>query len=256
MQEYLAFIDEVGKTVDEKYTYRFDFTYNTDMVWGDFFNVVPSISVPDLQVEDNIICKSTFVDFEKKLNLAKRNGCFSMQDCFEHIIALGFTELTENDTLYYNDEPLYFDFGEPIELVEDKIKSLGYSFYNTTEKEIGDETIIENLINKFEEETINENNIFAHQELITLSLKQEIKPQDLSTELYDKGYNRVDYIKEQGEYTTRGYIMDIFSYNHPNPIRISFFGNEIEKISFFDEDTQDELETLEKITIYEKTLFD
>ena len=39
------------------------------------------------------------------MNLAKKNGCFSMQDCFDGIISLAFTELTEEDTIYYNDEP-------------------------------------------------------------------------------------------------------------------------------------------------------
>lgn len=41
-----------------------------------------------------------------------------------------------------------------------------------------------------------------------------------------------------GQFAIRGSIIDIFSYSFNNPYRISFFGNEIEKINVFDCNTQ------------------
>ena len=35
MDEYLAFVDEIGRTTDGKFIYRLDFTVDTDSVWGD-----------------------------------------------------------------------------------------------------------------------------------------------------------------------------------------------------------------------------
>ena len=102
MGEYLAFVDYLGKSVEGEFIYRFDFTNDTDTVWGDYFNVAPTIIIPDLQPEENVVCKSARVKIDKELNLAKRNGCFSMQDCFDGIISLAFTELSEDDLLKEN----------------------------------------------------------------------------------------------------------------------------------------------------------
>ena len=35
-EEYLGFVDEIGRTTDGKYLYRFDFTYDPDSLWGAF----------------------------------------------------------------------------------------------------------------------------------------------------------------------------------------------------------------------------
>ena len=257
MNEYLAFVDYIGKSLDDKFIYRFDFTNDTDTVWGDYFNISPTIIVPDLQPEENTICKSGRVIFDKELNLAKRNGCFSMQDCFDGIIALAFSELSEEDTVYYNDEPLYFNFGEPIEIVEEKLKSLGYEFYDVIDKQIGDESIIEDLIENIEtteekEEEEEEVPETCYEELCTFKLKEDYKFDDLKTLLFNNGYESIDYIHKEGQFTFRGHIVDIYSFNQIYPIRLSFFGKTLEKIVKFDEYDKNEIERLEEITIYKR----
>lgn len=259
-EKYLAFVDFISKTVSNEYIYRFDFTDDTDTVWGDFFNIAPTIIVPDLQPEENTISKTARVKIDRKLNIAKKNGCFSMQDCFDKIIALAFTELNEDNTIYYNDEPLYFYFGETFEEVEKKLKCCGYEFFDIVDKEIGNETIIEDLIEtiteeKVEKETIQ--NVFSnYSELLTLKVGEEIERDILNEKLFNAGYERTDYVYKRGQYTIRGHIVDIFSYGHTNPIRISFFGNEIQKIIFFDEYEQSEIETIEEIIIFKKKIFE
>ena len=39
MEEYLGFVDEIGRTVDGKYIYRFDFTVDKETIWGDFLTL-------------------------------------------------------------------------------------------------------------------------------------------------------------------------------------------------------------------------
>ncbi len=252
MNEYLAFVDYIGKSLDDKFIYRFDFTNDTDTVWGDYFNIAPTIIVPDLQPEENTICKSGRVLFDNELNLAKRNGCFSMQDCFDGIIALAFSELSEENTVYYNDEPLYFNFGEPIETVEEKLKSLGYEFYDVIDKQIGDESIIDDLIENID--TIEEDKESSletnYEELFTFKIKEDYDFEELKKLFFDNGYEGTDYVHKEGQYTFRGHIVDIYSFNQVYPIRLSFFGRTLEKISKFDEYDQNEIERLEEITIY------
>ena len=263
MDEYLAFVDYIGKSNDDMYVYRFDFTNYTDTVWGDYFNVAPTIIIPDLQPEDNTICKSARVKIDKELNLAKKNGCFSMQDCFDGIISLAFTELTEEDTIYYNDEPLYFDFGEPFDVVEEKLNKCGYKFFEITDKEIGDETIIDDLIESIEniedeEKTVIEEDDKGftlslsdeYQEIFRLKIGDKIKHNYINETLFNNGYKRVDYVFDEGQYTLRGHIIDIYSYKNAYPVRISFFGDEIEEIYKFDEFEQKKIESIDEIIVY------
>jgi len=52
------------------------------------------------------------------------------------------------------------------------------------------------------------------------------------------GYTRSDTVMEPGEYAVRGGILDLFPPGTPEPIRLDFFGDEIEAIRSFDPMTQ------------------
>jgi len=52
------------------------------------------------------------------------------------------------------------------------------------------------------------------------------------------GYVKDSLVTSTGEYATRGFIIDLFITNELHPIRIEFFGDEIDSIRFFDEETQ------------------
>ena len=56
--------------------------------------------------------------------------------------------------------------------------------------------------------------------------------------LHQFNFNFVDFVSQPGEFSVRGGIVDVFSYAHEKPYRISFFGNEVESIKEFDIETQ------------------
>lgn len=56
--------------------------------------------------------------------------------------------------------------------------------------------------------------------------------------LSGKGFDKVDFVSAPGQYAIRGSIVDIFSYSYNYPYRVSFWGNEVEKIHVFDCNTQ------------------
>ena len=68
--------------------------------------------------------------------------------------------------------------------------------------------------------------------------------------LQEEGFEKVDFVSAPGQYAVRGAVMDVFSYSLEVPYRISFFGNEIDKINTFDCNTQLSIESLEKADIY------
>ena len=62
------------------------------------------------------------------------------------------------------------------------------------------------------------------------------------------GYKRDTLVTSTGEYAVRGYVIDLFLIEQEHPIRIEFFGNEIESIRFFDENTQMSIKEVKEIT--------
>ena len=84
----------------------------------------------------------------------------------------------------------------------------------------------------------------------------EIKPgqrlpyETLRETLNGRGFEKVDFVSSPGQYAIRGAVIDIFSYSLDKPYRISYFGNEVEKINTFDCNTQLSIEKVDKADIY------
>jgi len=71
-------------------------------------------------------------------------------------------------------------------------------------------------------------------EVLQLQIGDEISLTDLITTLSHLAYMRVDLVERRGEFAVRGGIIDIFLPMADRPIRIDFFGDEIEEIKYFD----------------------
>ena len=61
-----------------------------------------------------------------------------------------FSEIDDN-TLLLEDKPFFLKFGTPFDEVEEKLKSIGISFFDIEEVEKGDDSAIDNLINSIDE---------------------------------------------------------------------------------------------------------
>ncbi|MBI4683447.1 MAG: transcription-repair coupling factor [Nitrospirae bacterium] len=68
-------------------------------------------------------------------------------------------------------------------------------------------------------------------------------------ELYGMGYLNVPVVSGIGEVSIRGGILDIFPPDTEYPVRVEFFGDEIESLRFFDVDTQLSVKEIEEIWI-------
>jgi transcription-repair coupling factor (superfamily II helicase) len=56
---------------------------------------------------------------------------------------------------------------------------------------------------------------------------------DLARALADAAYTRVDMVERRGEFAVRGGIVDVFAPTDPHPVRIEFFGDEVESLRSF-----------------------
>lgn len=74
---------------------------------------------------------------------------------------------------------------------------------------------------------------------------------DFIATLIHYGYEHVEIVEMQGEFSHRGDIIDIFIPSFEFPVRISLFDTEIEEINFFNHETQlSKNETIKNLKIY------
>jgi transcription-repair coupling factor (superfamily II helicase) len=73
---------------------------------------------------------------------------------------------------------------------------------------------------------------------LQLRVGEEHLPDMLVEHLLSVGYTKVDVVEMPGQVTIRGGIIDVYSPEIDRPVRIDFFGDEIESIRKFDPDTQ------------------
>ena len=77
-----------------------------------------------------------------------------------------------------------------------------------------------------------------HKSSIKLEKGAEIRPDDLSERLTDQGYSSTRFVDAPGEFAVRGGIFDVYPFSGEYPVRLEFFGDEIESIREFDPNSQ------------------
>ena len=75
--------------------------------------------------------------------------------------------------------------------------------------------------------------------------------QELMNQLIRFGFSRSDLVERRGDFAVRGGILDIFPADQDHPIRVDFFGDEIEELSYFSISDQRSLEKIKvEMSIY------
>ncbi len=67
--------------------------------------------------------------------------------------------------------------------------------------------------------------------------------------LLEGGYERRPVVEERGEFSVRGGVIDLFPPLYPQPVRLEFWGDEVESIRLFDPATQRSQGTLEDLLL-------
>ena len=88
---------------------------------------------------------------------------------------------------------------------------------------------------------------------LTLTGGMEISVEDIIETLLLNGYERCDIVEGAGQFAQRGGILDLFMPDTEQPVRIEFWGDEIDTINTFDTETQRRIDYVEKIIITPST---
>jgi transcription-repair coupling factor (superfamily II helicase) len=82
-----------------------------------------------------------------------------------------------------------------------------------------------------------------------LAAGEVVDPDELVRWLVASGYKRVEAVEYPGEFGRRGGILDVYPPDSPDPVRLEFFGDELESLRTFSAGSQRSLETKPALTL-------
>ena len=85
--------------------------------------------------------------------------------------------------------------------------------------------------------------------ILSLSVGDTAPLKELADRLIASGYKRSDMVEGAGQFAIRGGILDVFAPGALRPLRIEFWGDEIDSISYFDIYTQRREENAESVKL-------
>jgi transcription-repair coupling factor (superfamily II helicase) len=85
---------------------------------------------------------------------------------------------------------------------------------------------------------------------LTLRTGSQYDFEVLPRKLVALGYVRVDQVEDAGDFSVRGGLIDVFPTTEAHPVRLEFWGDEVESLRSFSVYSQRSLGPLEEVTIY------
>lgn len=90
---------------------------------------------------------------------------------------------------------------------------------------------------------------FLEKQVLYIKKGGRLSIKKLTSYLENNGFENTSTVCDQGEFSLRGGIVDIFAPNSSHPVRLDFFGDEVESIRSFDVDTQKTLNHQNEFTL-------
>ena len=149
--------------------------------------------------------------------------------------------MNDDEIGYYPEREIlpYDRFSTADSIIQQRIKLLNADKTNI-------KIIITSCTNLFEK--LPSKNFFISRKIFKIGNTLTIK--DLTTSLEKLKYERVDKVRSINQYTVRGGVVDFYSGFQLNPIRVDFFGDQIDEIREFDPKTQNMTSKLSEFKLY------
>ena len=89
--------------------------------------------------------------------------------------------------------------------------------------------------------------------IFTVTKGEEIPMDTIVSKLVDMGYEKKPLTEVPGDFSERGGIIDIFPMGCDDPVRIEYWGDEIDSIRYFDPESQRSREDTDQVTVFPAT---
>lgn len=162
-----------------------------------------------------------------------------------------------NDTLFFNVNACYYPYKDVLfyssclssnDVIKSRLECI-YSIINA--KKNNEQLLVITTANALFELVLP---LYLFEEnIISLKKGDIIKKEDLIEKLVFLGYKNTFRVENVFEFSSRGYIVDIFPIDSDFPVRIDFFDDEIESIKYFDETSQRSIKEIEEFSIFSAT---
>ena len=117
---HLVYINPIGKDSNNLYEYEFFFSETPDIVWGQDWNIACPAACENTLPDPETYSEVKTLKTEIPLFCVQQNTCFSIQDCIDGIICLGYFQTDKG--------VVKFDFSETIYNVIEKIENNNNNF--------------------------------------------------------------------------------------------------------------------------------
>lgn len=133
----LVYINAMGRNWKGDTVYEFLFSESIENIDGDDWDAYPASGQPSPPSENSIISVGVLTS-KLKLNLIQNSDTFAVWDAVDGVIALGWEDISDYEV--YPDKRTYFNFGEDINSVNDKLYQHDLLLsYNSKSKKINNE---------------------------------------------------------------------------------------------------------------------
>ena len=105
-------------------------------------------------------------------------------------------------------------------------------------------TTVEALMQK----TIQKEKLFSN--VIQIEVGKSFLLEELTTKLASIGFERTDMVEGRGQFSVRGGIVDVFPLTTEHPVRIEFWGDEVDSVRLFDVESQRTIEPIQEVNIF------
>ena len=112
---HLVYINPIGKDSNNLFEYEFFFSETPDIVWGQDWNIACPAACENTLPDPETYSEVKTLKTEIPLFCVQQNTCFSIQDCIDGIICLGYFQTDKG--------VVKFDFSEAIYNVIEKIEN-------------------------------------------------------------------------------------------------------------------------------------
>ena len=117
---HLVYINPIGKNSNDLFEYEFFFSETPDIVWGQDWNIACPAACENTLPDPETYSEVKTLKTEIPLFCVQQNTCFSIQDCIDGIICLGYFQTDKG--------VVKFDFSETIYNVIEKIENNNFIF--------------------------------------------------------------------------------------------------------------------------------
>ena len=209
-------------------------------------------------IEDKLNLPSSnlnIIGFSNEVKAIYSNFCLRKQD--KNIIFVTNTLFEANqlyqDILNYTDKVLFFPMDDFLtseilaispELKVRRIETLIQSLNN--DKYI----VVTNLMGYLR--FLPQRSVF-NESILKILVNDELPIKKMTEFLYSLGYKRETIVNKTGEFAVRGFVIDVFPVGLEYPVRIEYFGDQIESIRVFNVDTQMTIKRIIEVIIYPNT---